>query len=149
MRVSVLRVLVVSAVVCGAALATRGIAQERITLTVPETAPNNLTYRLDSVSFTLDDPNTASIDEGVMTIRLVGVERAISVSCIYNSATSPTGTATIIALNKANLSTAYANNATTGSLIQRIFHRLFSGGLNEGPAICGRALTGTLTGSPQ
>lgn len=136
--------LVVLAVLTGALT-----AQERITLSAPETVPNNLTYRLERFSFDTDDPGTVGKDEGVMRIQLMGVERPVAVSCVYTSTTNPTGTFLINALNKANLSSAYAGNATTGSLIQRIFHRLFSGGLNEGPAVCGRALTGTLTGSPQ
>lgn len=122
------------------------IAQERITLSVAETAPNNQTYRVERMLLEHDDPDTAA-DEGRITIQLLGVERRIPVTCTYNATTNPTGTATLIALNKANLSSTYAANSTTGSLVQRIFHRLVV--MGEATAVCGRSLTGSLTGSPQ
>lgn len=122
------------------------VAQERITLSAPETVPSNQTYRVERLTIQTDDPATAA-DEGVLTIQLMGVERAVAVTCVYNASTTPTGDTLIRGLNKANLSTAYANNATTGSLQQRIFHRLVI--LNEAPAVCGRSLAGSLTGTPQ
>lgn len=121
-------------------------SQERITLSAAETAPNNNTYRVDRFTFNEDDPNTGA-DEGSIIIQLVGVERAIPVTCVYNSSTNPTGTTLIVALNKANLSSAYAANSTTGSLKQRIFHRLVV--MNEAPTVCGRSIAGSLTGTPQ
>lgn len=125
----------------------RAAAQERITLSVAETAPNNATYRVERIVLQNDDPGTVGVDEGQITIQIVGVERPIVATCIYRSATNPTGTFLLTALNKANLSSAYAANATTGSLVQRIFHRLVV--MAEAPAVCGRTLTGSLTGSPQ
>jgi len=122
------------------------VAQERITLSAPETVPSNLTYRVDRMTLQWDDPNTVA-DEGTITIQLLGVERAVPVSCVYSASTTPTATTLLIGLNKANLSSAYAGTASTGSLIQRIFHRLVV--MNEAPAVCGRSLAGSLTGSPQ
>ena len=119
-------------------------AQETVTLTAEETAPAIQRYRVDRVAVELDNPDTAA-DEGVLVVHLVGVERAITVVCTYSSRTSPTGTVLNNGLNKANLSSAYAGNATTGSLKQRIAHRLVT--MNEAPAVCGRSLVGTLTGS--
>lgn len=116
----------------------RGVAQERITLSSAETVANT-DYEI--VTVTLDNA------EGRIDIRMRGVQNNAQVRCEYNANTNPTGAFLLAALNKANLSTAYANNATTGSLKQRIYHRLFSGGMNEGPAVCGKSLTGTLTGS--
>lgn len=133
---SLLLVLVVS-------LAAR---QERITLSSPETVPNVLTYRVDQFGYQMDDPSTA-VDEGVLHIRLIGVERPVPNTCTYNAATTPTATFLITALQKANLSTAYAGNATTGSLTQRIFHRLVV--MGEASQVCDRPIAGILTGSPQ
>lgn len=129
------------------AMALAGRAQERITLSAPETLPNNLTYRTERITINEDDPATASVDEGTITIQLMGVERPSAVTCVYNATSSPTGTFLIVALNKSNLSAAYAGNATTGSLKQRIFHRLVV--MNEAPAVCGRSLVGSLSGAPQ
>ena len=56
-----------------------------------------------------------------------------------------TATTLINGLNKANLSTSYAGNATTGSLKQRIAHRLIV--MNEAAQVCGRTLAGSLTGT--
>lgn len=133
---------------CALAIIAAGYvaAQERITLSAPESVPNNLTYRVDRLILQQDDPNTAA-DEGSITIQLLGVERPVPVTCVYNASTSPTGTTLLIALNKANLSSAYAGNGSTGSLTQRIFHRLVV--MNEAPQVCGRALAGSLTGTPQ
>src|ERR1041384_6480340 len=122
------------------------IAQEKITLTVAETKPSKSEYRIERLMMQSDDPATASSDEGVILIQLLG-QNGEAVSCVYNAQSNPTGTFLLTALNKANLSTAYAGNATTGSLRQRIFHRLLSSGLNEGPTACGKTLTGTLAGS--
>lgn len=141
--------LVLLTALFGLSLMVPTSSQERITLSSPETVPDNLTYRVQRLTIESDDPATVGVDEGIITIQLIGVERATPVTCIYRSTTNPTGTFLSNALNKANLSSTYANNATTGSLIQRIFHRLFSGGLNEAPQVCGRSLTGTLTGGPQ
>jgi hypothetical protein len=121
-------------------------AQERITLTTPEPAPTNLRYQVERLTLTVDNPDTTD-DEGAIAIQLSGVERPGAVSCHYSRATSPTGTFLLTALNKANLSSAYVGNATTGSLLQRIQHRLVV--MNEAPQVCGRSLAGTLTGSPQ
>lgn len=121
-------------------------AQERITLSVPETLPNNLTYRVERITINEDDPSTVP-DEGSIIIQLLGVERASAATCVYNAASTPTGTFLITALNKANLSTAYAGNAATGSLKFRIFHRLIV--MGESTAVCGKTITGSLTGSPQ
>ncbi len=121
-------------------------AQERINLTAPETVPNNQNYRVERIVLEEDDPNTG-VDEGFIRIQLTGVERPSAVTCQYDRTTNPTGTFLVTALNKANLSAAYASNATTGSLKQRIFHRLVV--MNEAPAVCGRSLVGSLTGNPQ
>lgn len=141
--------IVASVLIAGIAIAGIAIVtgQERITLTAPETVPNNLTYRVERLTLQTDDPATASVDEGQLTIQLMGVERAVAVTCPYTATTNPTGTFLINALNKANLSSAYNNNATTGSLVQRIFHRLVV--MGESTAVCGKTLTGSLTGAPQ
>lgn len=120
--------------------------QERIALSVAETVPANQNYRIERVTLTDDDPGT-SADEGTVFIQLIGVERPVGVNCLYSAATSPTGTTLLIGLNKANLSSAYNNNATTGSLKQRINHRLVV--MGESTAVCGKTLTGSLTGNPQ
>lgn len=121
--------------------------QERIVLSVPETAPTNTTNRVNIFSIVEDNPNTP-VDEGTLTIEFVGTERPDNPNrCQYNSATTPTGTFLIVALNKANLSTAYAGNATTGSLKQRIHHRLIV--MGESAQVCSRPITGSLTGAPQ
>lgn len=56
-----------------------------------------------------------------------------------------TGTTLITALNKANLSLAYVGTAATGSLKQRIHHRLVV--MGESTAVCGKTLAGTLAGA--
>jgi len=122
------------------------VAQERLTLTTPETTVTNTQYRIESVTLISDDPSTPAAD-GHITIRLKGIERPHAVDCQYGPATTPTGSALLNGLNKANLSTAYAGNATTGSLKQRIFHRLVV--MNEAAVVCNRALAGTVTGSPE
>lgn len=120
-------------------------AQERIALTVAETT-SNTDYRLAVFTVIYDDPATTPGDEGFMAIELRGVNNEV-VLCRYTPTSNPTATFLNTGLNKANMASAYASNATTGSLKQRIYHRLFSGGLNEGPAICGKTLTGTLQGA--
>ena len=125
-------------------LGAAAFAQETITLTVPDTVPANALFRLERLTLTPDDPATQA-DEGEVHIQLLGVTRPVAVSCLYSRATAPTGTFLINALNTANLGSAYVGNGTTGSLKQRIHHRLVV--LNEAPAVCGRSLAGTLTGS--
>lgn len=114
-------------------------AQEVVSLTAPETRASNPTYRV--AAFNMD------VDAGMLSITLKGVDDVTypPVSCTYASNTTPTGATLITGLNKANLSNAYAGNATTGSLKQRIFHRLVV--LGESTAVCGKTLTGTLAGS--
>ena len=107
--------------------------QEVVNLTVPET---NSTYHVSS--FSLD------VDAGTLNIILKGVNSE-TVSCTYTSSTNPTGAFLILGLNKANMSSAYAGNATTGSLKQRIAHRLIV--MGESTAVCGKTLTGSLAGS--
>jgi hypothetical protein len=110
--------------------------QEKITLTTPETKPSNAEYRLERL--------TIDADAGTIHIQLKG-QNGEAKSCLYHSATTPTGATLIVGLNKANLSTAYAGNATTGSLKQRIFHRLVV--MGEGAAVCSNGLAGTVTGT--
>ena len=117
------------------------IAQEKITLSVAESNPE---YRISHVVIVPDDPATATTDEGVIQISLKGLNKE-SVECRYSSGSNPTGTLLVNALNKANLSTAYAGNATSGSLKQRIAHRLVV--MGESTAICGKTITGTLAGT--
>lgn len=128
-------------------LVAAAAAQERITLSVQETVPANANYRVERLILQQDDPATTSVDEGSITIQFLGVERPVPVTCVYNATSTPTGTTLLIGFNKANFSLAYAANATSGSLVQRIHHRLVV--MNEAPAVCGRSLTGTLTGTPQ
>lgn len=112
------------------------LAQERIGLTTPEAKPNNTGYVVERLTL---DYVAASI-----LVQLRG-DNGEAVSCAYNSTTTPTGQTLLDGLNKANLSTAYTGNVTTGSLKQRIFHRLVI--MNEAPAVCGRSLVGTVTGT--
>lgn len=118
-------------------------AQEKISLTSPETYASNTTYRVSEVIQVLDDPATPA-DEGRLQLWLIG-QNGESLRCEYNATTNPTATTLIAGLNKANLSTAYANNATTGSLKQRIAHRLVT--MGESAQVCNKPLVGTLTGS--
>ncbi len=115
-------------------------AQEKITLTVSESNPE---YRIAHMTLSFDNPATTP-DEGAITLDLQG-SGTMSASCRYSATTSPTGTFLINALNKADLSSVYNNNATTGSLKQRVCHRLVV--LGEATAICGKAIAGTCTGS--
>jgi len=119
-------------------------AQEKITLTVAETKPSNSEYRIERLLLQSDDPTTSPADEGVIVVQLIG-QNGEPISCVYNAASNPTGTFLLTALNKSNLSLAYAGNATTGSLRQRIFHRLVV--MGESTAVCGKTLAGTLAGT--
>lgn len=119
-------------------------AQERIDLSVAETKPSNSQYRLERLTIQYDDPATAGSDEGTILIQLLG-QNGEAVSCTYASSTSPTATLLTNGLNKADLSSAYNNNATTGSLKQRIYHRLVV--MGESTAHCGKTLTGTIAGA--
>lgn len=118
-------------------------AQEKVTLTTPQT---NAEYRIGVLQVTSNDPATPA-DEGHIYIRLDGAGPQWRVECVYTATTTPTATTLILALNKANLSAAYAGNATTGSLKQRIFHRLVV--MGESAAVCTTAVTGTLSGNPE
>lgn len=131
MRYTLILALLLTAAVSG---------QEKITLTVAESNPE---YRIANLVLVYDDPATGG-DEGAILLDLKGAHQA-SVSCRYSAGSNPTGTFLINALNKANLSSAYAANATTGSLKQRVFHRLVV--MGESTAICGKTLTGSLAGS--
>jgi len=126
---------------CALLLLTPAVfAQEIVTLTVAETKAANTNYHV--ASFALD------VDAGMLSITLRGVDDVAypPVSCTYSTSTTPTGATLIVGLNKANLSSVYAANATTGSLKQRIFHRLVV--MGEAPAVCnGKTLTGTLAGT--
>lgn len=119
-------------------------AQERVNLTSAETKPNNAQYIVERIILNFDDPATAGIDEGSITLQIKG-QNGEARTCIYNSTTSPTGTFLLNALNKADLSSVYASNATTGTLKQRIFHRLAV--MNEGATVCGITLAGTIAGT--
>ena len=120
--------------------------QERVTLTTPETTPNNTAYRIDRVTLISNDPDTAQ-DDGFVHIQLTGIDQPNTVVCSYTATTSPTGTFLVNALNKANLSSAYVGNATTGSLKQRIFHRLVV--MGEAVAVCSQPVAGALSGGPE
>lgn len=117
--------------------------QEKVTLTTPEVRTTT-EYQLTGFSAFFDDPSTASVDEGVLTVELRGQNTEV-VTCTYRASTSPTATFLNTALQKANLSTAYAGNGTTGSLKHRVCHRLIV--MGEAAAVCGRALSGTCTGA--
>lgn len=119
-------------------------AQEIITLTTPESVPTVTGFRVARIIIEPNDPNTLA-DEGKLIIHLAGLGRQTVLSCEYHATTSPTGTVLITALNKTNLSTAYAGNATTGSLQQRVHHRLVV--MGEAAQVCGRAITGSLSGT--
>lgn len=127
-------------------VAAPAFAQERIDLATPETKPSNGQYRLQHEDREWDDPATVNVDEGRLTLTLAG-QNAESVTCVYNATTTPTATFLNNALNKANLSSAYNNNATTGSMKQRLFHRLIV--IGESGTICSKELVGVLAGSPQ
>ena len=121
------------------------LAQEIVSLTTTE---SNASYRLERLILDPDDPATAGTDEGVIEIRFVGIGQPTNrVTCRYSAGTTPTATTLIVALNKANLSLAYAANATTGSLRQRINHRLLV--MGEAAAVCTKNLVGSLSGNPQ
>ena len=119
---------------------TRTDAQEKITLTVAESNPE---YRIAHFNVTFDDPAT-SADEGVLFMDLRGTNGE-NVPCRYWSNTNPTGTFLNNNLNRANLSSAYAGNATTGSLKQRVAHRLVV--MGESASVCSKSIVGTLAGT--
>ncbi len=118
-------------------------AQERIDLTTAETKPANTQYRIERLTLQFDDPTTVGIDEGLARIQLLG-QNGEARSCIYNATTNPTGTVLLTGLNKANLSSAYTG-AGTGSLKQRLFHRLAV--MGDGAQVCSQALAGTVAGT--
>lgn len=119
-----------------AALVSAPHAQEKVALTTPETKPTNTGYTVER--FTLD------YVAATIVIQLKG-DNGEALSCVYGPSTTPTGQFLLDGLNKANLSAAYAGNATTGSLKQRIFHRLVV--MNEAPAVCGKSLAGSVAGT--
>lgn len=121
------------------ALAVPIAGQERITLTAPESVTQ---YRIAIFTVVSDDPDTPA-DEGqlIMDLRAPGGSNV----CRYTADTTPSGTFLNTALNKANLSTVYAGNATTGSLKQRVCHRLVV--MGESAAVCARPITGSCTGA--
>lgn len=112
------------------------LAQERVGLTVPEAKPSNTGYIVERL--------TLDYVAATIVIQLRG-DNGEAVSCAYGPATNPTAQTLLVALNKANLSTAYAGNAATGSLKQRIFHRLVI--MNEAPVVCGVSLAGSVAGT--
>jgi hypothetical protein len=112
-------------------------AQELVTLTVPIARPSTTNYRVERV--------VADFEAGVLRIFLRGSDNEATRYCAYTAATTPTGATVLTALNKANLSTAYAGNATTGSLKQRIFHRLVV--MGEAAAVCDGTMAGSLAGT--
>ena len=120
----------------GLLLTWAGHAQERIALTTPESYPSNAQYRVHRM--------VLEVESAEIRIDLIG-QHDEKVTCLYSGTTTPTGSVLLTGLNKANLSTAYAGNATTGSLIQRIFHRLVI--LGESAQVCSKVIVGTLTGS--
>ena len=121
-------------------------AQERISLTAPETTPNNTAYELDRLTMIFDKPSTPQ-DEGFIHVQFVGIDRPELLNqCSYTPTTTPTATSLLTPFQKANLSTAYNNNATTGSLKQRVHHRLVV--MGESAAVCQRPMVGTLSGNP-
>ena len=120
-------------------------AQELIILTTPESVATLTGFRIERLITEPNNPDTPS-DEGRLIIQLAGGGRPVALMWEYHARTTPTGTFLITALNKANLSTVYAGNATTGSLKQRVHHRLVV--MGEAAQVCGRAITGSLSGSP-
>ena len=112
------------------------ISQERVDLTVPETKPSNTSYHIERTS--------QDFDAGLFYIYLKGVNGE-SATCLYSASPAPTGAFLNNALNKANFATVYAGNATTGSLKQRIFHRLVV--MGEAANVCGKILVGTVAGT--
>lgn len=122
--------------------AALGDSQEIAALTTPETKPSNAQYTIERITETFDDATTPA-DEGLIYIQLKGANGE-AVSCTYTATTTPTATALSTGQNKANFSTAYAGNATTGSRRQRLFHRLVV--MGESTAVCGKTITGTVAG---
>lgn len=116
--------------------------QERIVLTVPEAGPTNSAWQLERFDATFDAVGTPQ-DEGELRIVLRG-QNGEALGCNYNAATTPRATTLLDGLNVANMSLAYAGNATTGTLRKRIYHRLAV--MGEGATVCGKAIGGTVTG---
>lgn len=123
---------------------TASVAQERVDLASPETKPSNTQYRIERLTIQYDDPTTVGSDEGTIHIQLLG-QNGESMSCVYSSTSSPTATFLSNALNKADLSSAYAGNASTGSLKHRVCHRLVV--MGESTARCGKTIAGSCTGA--
>lgn len=128
---------------CVASLTIVSALQEKFTLGAPEIRTTNA-YSIAGFSASFDNPDTTPADEGLLRIELVG-ENGERVHCTYSPTTNPTATFLNTALQKANLSTTYAGNATTGSLKHRVCHRLVV--MGEATAVCGRTFTGSCTGS--
>jgi len=120
--------------VCVASISLAG--QELVTLTTPEAKPSNTNYHVERVHL--------DVDAGILSVYLRGLTGE-EVGCHWTPTTTPTGATLITGLNKANLASAYAANATTGSLKQRIFHRLVV--MAEAAQVCGKSLAGTLAGT--
>lgn len=120
-------------------VAAYAAAQEKITLATPESKTNT---GWDTARIILDQ------ELGRIEIQLKGDNNEPN-RCVYTATTTPTGAFLLTQLNKANLSSAYAGNATTGSLKQRIQHRLNigPGTMGESAQVCEKPITGTLTGS--
>lgn len=136
------RLLLLVVLLCGAAVPASAQTVERVDLVTPEVKPSNPSYTIERITETMDDPTTPA-DEGVIYIQLLGANRE-SVSCIYNATTTPTATTLTKGQNKADFSSAYAGNATTGSRRQRIFHRLVV--MGESAQVCSKPITGTVAG---
>lgn len=124
--------------------AAASFAQERIDLTAPETYASNGRYQLDRLTIDYDNPATVGVDEGVINVQLKG-QNGEALSCVYSASSVPTATFLSNGLNKADLSTPYAGNATTGTLRQRIYHRLVV--MGESTARCGKTLAGSIAGT--
>lgn len=137
----VISLIIISVLLIASLKVLSGIAQERIALSTPEATPALTQYRLEAYRTEEDNPNTP-LDDARFTIDLQGVQRDLSIRCEYNNSTTPTGRTVINGLKTANFSLPYADNATSGNLYQRIFHRLVR--MNEAAQVCGRSLTGTV-----
>ena len=115
--------------------ATDAIVQEKILRTTPIVDSDN---DLSTARVILDEEHSR------IEIQLRGTFGKPN-RCAYTPTTNPTGRFLLDGLNKANLSSAYNNNANSGSLKQRIYHRLVI--MGESAQVCEQAITGTLTGS--
>lgn len=141
-----MRLLTLGVIFALTCLASRGHAQETITLTAPVTPPSLTKWYFDRITETFDKPWTPA-DETLIVIQFIGDEGRSIMSCVYSPTTTPTAKTVSDAQNKRNFSTAYAGNASTGSRKRTIQHRLEASGLNEAPTICGQAIAGALDGS--